>query len=87
MFCPGKDIGKSILPVPSDFSTVIERVNIHDKQVTYETVSISVNPMPDFFFAKIFHDIDDKMFHFVRCRLITDGSMYGMKQSLLAVTT
>ncbi|XP_048730567.2 uncharacterized protein LOC125647797 [Ostrea edulis] len=38
MFCPGKDIGKIILSVPSDFSTVIERVNTHDKQVTYDTI-------------------------------------------------
>lgn len=40
MFCAGRDVGMPILPVPTDFSTVIERVNIHDKQVTYETVSV-----------------------------------------------
>lgn len=40
MFCAGRDVGVPILPVPTDFSTVIERVNIHDKQVTYETVSV-----------------------------------------------
>ncbi|XP_022310897.1 uncharacterized protein LOC111116201 [Crassostrea virginica] len=38
MFCLGKEMGKPILPVPSDFSAVIERVNTHDKQVTYETI-------------------------------------------------
>uniref|UniRef100_K1R2X6 LolA-like domain-containing protein n=1 Tax=Magallana gigas TaxID=29159 RepID=K1R2X6_MAGGI len=38
MFCAGRDVGMPILPVPTDFSTVIERVNIHDKQVTYETI-------------------------------------------------
>lgn len=38
MFCLGKEMGNPILPVPSDFSAVIERVNTHDKQVTYETV-------------------------------------------------
>ncbi|XP_062573918.1 uncharacterized protein LOC134235789 isoform X2 [Saccostrea cucullata] len=38
MFCAGKDIGKPMLPVPSDFSAVIERVNTHDKQVTFETI-------------------------------------------------